>query len=400
MATRKPGKRGGTTTATKTPAKEPPAKKTSAKKDAKSFDDKVADLVAGSPSGTAMIVDDDNIADLWSNPRQYLSTGVLAIDAAIGGPRPGIPSARLTEIFGPENIGKTTFLAGLIAQCQRDGGLPITVDSEHKMDLRRMAELGVNLSKMPFEQVTDIEAVFDVLKYWGPKARESLGPDVPILFSWDSVAGTPTAAEFKAKSGQKFQAEAAKVLKQMFRACAQIIAQNQIIFVVTNQVYSKMGGNTFYGPDTETYGGGAIKYHATIRLGLSFRGQLKPPGAAEDDKVPPVGQIVEAKIIKNQIAPPWRWRKYALRYHGGIDNVWSLFEELSPKGIIEQNGSWYRLSDQVQKDLGITVPSWQGGGHFKLNEVINHHPTLYPYLIQKYRELCKDGPLEKYKKKD
>lgn len=402
MGSRKAPKRPNTKPkAATTPAKKTPAKETFALKKGETRESIIDGLLASSPSGNALIVDDDNVDDLWSVPKHWLSTGVLAIDAAIGGPELGLPSGRVIEIFGPESIGKTTALACLISSCQAKGGVAIVADSEHKMDLARMRALGCDLTKMPFEQCSYIEQVFEVLKHWAPKLRAALGPDVPILFCWDSVAGTPTKAEFAAKEAQKFQAEAAKCLKQMFRACAQIIAKTQIHFVVTNQVYAKMGGNTFFGPDVETYGGGAIKYHSTIRIGLRWAGQLKPPGAAEDDKVPPAGQIVEAKTVKNQVAPPMRWRKYALRFDGGIDNVWSLYEELTPKGIgIEQNGSWYRISDDVQKELGVEVKPWQGGGHFALNRVINEHPALYKKLIDLYREHCKDAPPEKYKKRD
>lgn len=365
------------------PAKASPSKKAKADT-ATSFDEKIQSLMASSP-GRPILVDAESLDDLWSVPRYYLPTGSIAVDAAIG--KPGLPAGRLTEVFGPENIGKTTFLAALIAQTQRMGGLPITVDSEHKMDLNRLAKLGVDLKRMPFEQVSTIEEVFEVFKHWAPKARETMGPDVPILFSWDSVAGTPTKAEFAAGTEQKFQAEAAKVLKQQFRACAQIIAQTQVVLVVTNQVYAKMGG-AFYGPDTETYGGGAIKYHATLRIGLRFAGQLKPPGATSEDRVPPVGQIVEAKIVKNQIAAPWRWRKYALRYDAGIDNVWNLFEELQAHGVIERNGTWFRISQEIQTALGIETKAFQGS-HFGLTELCSEHPALYAHLIQLYTEKCR-----------
>lgn len=385
-----PRKRGGKNKAAAAPAKKPtPAKKPPANKRAPgndSFEDKLSSLIEGSPGGNTSLVDETALEGLWSRPKHYIPTGSIAIDAAIGGPQPGLPSGRLTEISGPENIGKTTFLAALIAQAQRMGGLPVVVDSEHKMDLDRLRMLGVDLSRMPFEQVSTIEDVFEVLKYWAPKARAMLGPDVPILFAWDSVAGTPTRAEFNAAPGDKFRAEAAKVLKQEFRTCAQIVAQTQVTLVATNQIYAKMGNS--FAPENETYGGGAIKYHATVRISLWFAGQMKPPGASAEDKVPPVGQLVKATIIKNQIAPPWRSKKYAIRYKEGIDNVWSLFEELVPHGVIEQNGSWFRLSAALQKELGIETRAWQGS-HFGLNELINEHPALYAKLISIYSEKCR-----------
>lgn len=380
-----PGKRGNAANkATKkeapAPAKKAPAK-AKAVGSSGTFAEKMAALTAGSPSGTAQIVDIEAIDDLWSIPRHWIPTGSIAIDAAIGGPQPGLPTGRLTEVFGPENIGKTTFLAALITQCQRMGGMPILTDTEHKIDLHRLRDLGVDLKRLQFEQVSAIEDVFDVLKYWLVKGREMMGPDVPMLFAWDSVAGTPSRAEFKADTDQKFQAEAAKILKQQFRSCAQLIAQNQAAVVVTNQVYAKMGGS--WGPTDETYGGGAIKYHSTIRISLRFAGQLKPPGATAEDKVPPVGQLVEARIIKNQIAAPWRFRRYAIRYDVGIDDTWSIFTELKEKGYIVTSGSWLQISKQLQEHLGIETKSFQGG-HFGLTALCTEYPQLYALMRDIY----------------
>jgi recombination protein RecA len=384
-------KRGKKTPASKkttAPADKPsPAKRSPAKKRGEegSFDDKLSQLMAGSP-GNPILVDADTINELWSVPQYYLRTGSIAIDTAIGGPKPGIPGGRITEIFGENSVGKSSLLAALIAETQRAGGLPIVVDSEHKMDLSRLSTLGVNLARMPFEQVSTIEQVFDVFKHWGPKGREMLGPGVPILFAWDTVAGCPTAAEFGADTDQKFQAAAAKVLKQQFRACSQMIAQTQAAFVVTNQIYASMKQG--YGSEIETYGGGAIKFHSTVRIWLRFAGQMKPPGWSETNRLPTVGQIVRATVVKNQIAPPWRTKEYGLRYKEGVDNVWSLFNELTPLGVIQQNGSWYRLNETIQAELGIETSAWQSG-HFGLNEVINTHPELYGKLISLYEEKCR-----------
>lgn len=367
------------------PAKKAPAKKPPKKHAEGSFEDKLQRLCDSSP-GSPIIVDAESIDELWSIPRYYLPTGNIALDAAIGGPMPGLPSGRVTELFAENSVGKTTTLTNLIAECQRAGGLPIVVDSEHKMDLRRMAALGVNLARMPFEQVKTIEDVFEVLKHWAPKARESFGRDAPILFAWDTVAGCPTKREFEADTDQKFQAEAAKVLKQQFRACAQIIAETQVVFVASNQVYSSMKGG--YGSELETYGGGAIKFHATVRIWLRFAGQMKPPGWTEENKLPPVGQIVRATVVKNQIGPPWRTREFGLRYATGVDNAWALFSELKQHGAFQQSASWYRLHEDIQKELGIETPAWQGG-HFGLCEQIAKHPSLYTKLISLYQERCK-----------
>lgn len=386
-----PRKRGGkpANKAAKAPAKAPPTAKATpaAKKGAKllGFDDALAALVKGAPSGgdAQTLLGAGSLDELWSKPRHYLSTRSVALDAIIGGL--GVPSGRLTEIYGAEAAGKSTIVDQLIAETQSRGGLAALADTEHARDLSYMQRLGVNLERMPSIQAHSIESVFEHLRYWAVKGREALGPDVPMLYVWDSVAGTPTRAEMNASVDQKFQAEAAKVIKQQFRAVTQIIAEHQVAFVVTNQVYKKMGN--FFGPEDETYGGGGIKYHATLRIGLRYAGQVKPRGAAAEDRVPQIGQLVEAKVTKNKIAPPNRWRKFGIIYGYGVDNTWSLFTDLQGNGIV-QNGSWFSLTDEVQDAAGIKVPSWQGG-HFGLADIMREHPALYAKLLTLYAEKCK-----------
>lgn len=384
-----PRKRAKSTNkATAAPAKEAaPAKKNVAKGGKRlDFDDALAQLVKGAPSGgdAQTLLGAESLDDLWSKPRHYISTRCAGLDAIIGGL--GVPTGRLTEFYGPEGSGKSTLVDQLIAETQTRGGLGCLADTEHARDLTYMSRLGVNIERMPSIQAHSIESVFEHLRYWAVKGREALGPDVPMLYVWDSVAGTPTRAEMAASVDQKFQAEAAKVIKQQFRAVTQIIAEHQVAFVVTNQVYKKMGN--FYGPEDETYGGSGIKYHATIRVGLRYAGQVKPRGASKEDRVPQIGMLVEAKVTKNKIAPPNRWRQYAIIYGYGVDNTWSLFTDLQAHGVIVANGSWYSLAQETQDAAKIKTPAWQGG-HFGLADLIREHPPLYPVLLSKYAELCK-----------
>src|ERR1035437_5910901 len=56
-------------------------------------------------------------------------TGTLSVDMMIG--IGGLPVGRVTEIYGPESSGKTTFCLNLIAEAQRSGGMAAFIDVEH-----------------------------------------------------------------------------------------------------------------------------------------------------------------------------------------------------------------------------------------------------------------------------
>ena len=62
----------------------------------------------------------------------FISTTCISIDTALG--IGGLPSGRVTEIYGPESSGKTTLALHVIAEAQRLGGNAAFIDAEHALD--------------------------------------------------------------------------------------------------------------------------------------------------------------------------------------------------------------------------------------------------------------------------
>ena len=72
--------------------------------------------------GSIMKLGDRQIVDI-----PVIPTTSLSVDYALG--VGGIPRGRVTEIFGPESSGKTTFALHVIAEAQRMGGLAAFIDA-------------------------------------------------------------------------------------------------------------------------------------------------------------------------------------------------------------------------------------------------------------------------------
>jgi recombination protein RecA len=68
-----------------------------------------------------------------TTPPAVIGTGNLALDHALG--VGGIPRGRITEIYGPEGVGKTTLALSVLANAQRTGGRGLFIDAEHALDL-------------------------------------------------------------------------------------------------------------------------------------------------------------------------------------------------------------------------------------------------------------------------
>jgi recombination protein RecA len=100
---------------------------TESKERTKAVDLAVSQIERQFGKGSIMKLGDRQIQDI-----PVIPTTSLSVDYALG--VGGIPRGRVTEIFGPESSGKTTFALHVIAEAQRLGGLAAFIDAEHALD--------------------------------------------------------------------------------------------------------------------------------------------------------------------------------------------------------------------------------------------------------------------------
>jgi len=249
----------------------------------------------------------------------FISTGCLAIDRLLGG---GWPVGRISELAAWEGVGKSTLLDQSIAHHQRQGGIACLIDTEAARDEDYSASLGVDPKKLIVHDAETIEEVFAgidrVLDVQEAKIAEAerAGEKPPrLLIVWDSLGGTPSAAEKDGSPDDKHVSTAARVVKMNLRRVLLRIGKLNTAFVFANHFYQGIGPFA----SLNTYGGSGVKYFTSIRLWVSARGKLKA-GANE------VGHIVEAKLKKTRIRKPRDPAQAALIYGAGIDNSYTLFE--------------------------------------------------------------------------
>ena len=171
--------------------------------------------------------------------------------------------------------------------------------------------------------------------------------DRPVLLGWDSVAGTATEAELEGSSRDVHPATAARVIRRNLRRLVQLIDDEAIGMILVNQRYEKipMGGRKIYGSTSETYGGGGIKYHTTIRVEVDKCGDIYGPGKGRQSGHPPIGQEVRIKVPKNKLNDPYRTERYGLIFGQGAADAWAIHDDLKERGIIRVGGGWSRFTD-------------------------------------------------------
>lgn len=204
--------------------------------------------------------------------------------------------------------------------------------------------------------------------------------DRPILIGWDSVAATATEAELDGDARDVHPASAARVIRLNFRRLIQLIDDEAIAFVLVNQRYQKFGRSWGGATLSETYGGGGIKYHTTLRIEVKRREAIYNTAADKKARVPPIGQVVEIGVPKNKIESPFHTERFGLIFGHGADNAWAIYEDLKSRGIITQGGAWSKFAD-TSIGAGRSFHGWQG-----LSNMMAADPALYDRLADLYLE--------------
>jgi recombination protein RecA len=318
--------------------------------------------------------------DCLIHVRDYLSTGCLELDRMLGGR--GLPMGRITEIFGPHHIGKSTLLDHLFRSVQKAGGYGVLADTEEARDINYTARIGVDVDKLMLLEFDRAELTMEnVLN----KILESIDwwrtnyPDCPVLIGWDSLGGTQTNEERdKDVERGKSPGSAASIMQLMRRKITPALANTRITLVILNHEYEKIrmaGGGAWAGKKRETYGGEAIRMAASVRMELHSVGNW-----LKDSAGVVIGREVGCKLVKTKVGVgSMHACRFALVNGVGVSNVWALFHAFKDRGIITTNGSWAAINLDGEV---INFQGWNG-----LQKMCEEREGLEDKLVSVYNGL-------------
>lgn len=307
-----------------------------------------------------------------------ISSGILSLDA--GTKIPGFPRGRMTEIWGPNQSGKSsTILAAIAAEQKRDPYFTATIiDTEWRFDFVRAYQFGIDLSRIFVHQTTHGEEAIDV-------ARLMLLNGVDAVF-FDSVTGLVPTRQLDGDSDTNYVALHARLMshaaKVLTPAMAAYDRSRRAAIIFINQV--RDDPNASFGNPTRPTGGHALEFFASLRLYLLSQAK---DDWIYDENGELIGQWVRYYVVKNTLGGLPRFSgRYPLLFETGIDQRRDALNAAEMLGIIEKKGAGYFVFRRAD------------GSEFKIQGEANFLQKLHedPKLFQELYGACEAKIRERF----
>lgn len=342
---------------------------------------------------------DEHIVPLDANSltesKPHITTGSIAIDRAIGGPRnrfgvipcPGWPKGGVINLYGHEASGKTTLALETAAAVCAAGGTVGFLDWEYAVAVDYAAQIGVPVADKDRFMLYQPPTLEMGLKFLWACTEKGSGVDLLIC---DSVsAGVPEKwvdedIETKGELG-RLGLVAAKWSRVLPQLKARVAANGSVLIGISQLRLGSLMGPPGQGPSYTAAGGKVWGFMSDLRV------MLRKTKTRKEPVLNPITNKVEEKGTVNEVlckldkckvsASQGAVQIFYIRLGEGIDNLLTAIEILSSRKIIIQAGSWYTLPLPGED----TVIKAQGYSRFR--EALEANPEAKAFIFAKAHEL-------------
>jgi len=255
--------------------------------------------------------------ELEGNMKLLISSGSTLLDLAVSGGRVhggGFPGGIFVEIFGPNGSGKTILLCEMAGDVQRKGGQVRFDDPEGRLNTQFAQMFDLDTAEMDYDKPDMVTEVFQNIRAWQPKNTKLINGTFT-----DSLAALSTALEMGEDEGDKMGMRRAKEFSEGLRKNARILVDKNYIMVCSNQIRDNASG---YGPKTESPGGKAIGFYASVRLKAAEVEKITVEKIHAGKKIKKViGIKTTFEVYKNSVWKPYRTAPVYIIFDYGVDDI-------------------------------------------------------------------------------
>lgn len=273
----------------------------------------------------------------------FIPTGMPALDAALAG---GLPMSRVTEIFSPNNVGKTTFVIQL-TRMANELGIPVFwFDTEGTNNREHLKEMGVNMAMTVLYQpkkdditLLAIESIGASMEMAMHKLHEQ---GMSGLFIVDSVGAALDKTLIEGDITNRQPGTQAKAWTRVISRVQPLATKTNSGVVMINQIRDEIGG--MIGGQVETPGGKALKHSYSFRIKLDRTGAKTLSGEE-------FGHMTQFRLVKSKLSQPrvkvknvWLFGKYG--FHESINLLLDAREhKLIGEASGGSKGKYYKIPD-------------------------------------------------------
>lgn len=255
---------------------------------------------------------------------------------------------RFVLVYGKKGSMKTTLFYDMTKLFQRSGGDVVWIETEHAIDLDYAKKQGVDLTRVAVLHPDSLEQGLSLAEMTirnMPKAYPD--GDVPVLVCFDSIAGATPEYEIDATHTFTDMQPGlhARLMSRFLREMEKPLANEKCVFLMLNQLKSKIGGFG-YGEDSQDalIGGEAQFFHSTLHFKMIKTAELTA-AAGDDGAVRKVGSVHKIQCKRNKLGREGKNQEVEIDLYieGGIDWWSPLIRKVSKEysSVISRSGGYY-----------------------------------------------------------
>lgn len=268
---------------------------------------------------------------------EYWSTGILPLDALLGG---GFQKRRMALLAGESATLKSMIGLATAGQVQRNGGTAAIIDTEHAFNPDWATALGIDVDELIISRPKTGEEAVDQMEIL-------IRNDVDYI-CMDSIATLLPKAERDIMLSGKDNIQPARIAALMAVGLRRLNTANENTCIVwVSQMRDNLGAMAF-SPKTIITGGKSIHYYVSQSVKLTKVGKLvqdveyyNGDKNAKDKQI--IVQQFKAELSKSRNTQPFAIQHFNFDLRGGvIDTPQYLIQQGLDMGVVQRpnNRTW------------------------------------------------------------